>query len=141
MADTVNPPQPPLVEPTVDAWDDLRAAISPELGKTGTPMEPLHRLPGFSVSPPSSPMIAVGELEAMVPAQSIHFAPLSDEFSPSISDSISLPVIAEIESRLESDSGDFMLMGNEAPVVMPERMTAVSQEAQTRKTFFDWLRN
>jgi len=135
-------PQRPA-KPPLNAWDDLRAAISPGLGKISTPAEPLHWQPDFSVSPPSSPMISAGELEAMTPAQSIYFAPLSDEFS----NSISLPIIAEIESRLESGSGDFMLTDNELPVVvpetndMPESLAAGSQEVQSRKTFFDWLRN
>lgn len=126
------------VEPLVNAWDDLRAAISPEVRKVVSVTEPvppmpafvLHSeaeeiedesappMPNFIISAPSSPLITADDLAEVMTEPDMHFIPRSAGHSRSIPDSISLPIIAEIESTLEAGSGDFMLTEtstNQAP--------------------------
>ncbi len=125
-------------EPLVNAWDDLRAAISPGVRKVVSETEPLPPMPAFVVhsepeeieeesappmpnfiiSAPSSPLIAADDLDEVMPEPDMHFIPRSADLSRSILDGINLPIITEIESTLESGSGDFMLTEtglNQAP--------------------------
>jgi hypothetical protein len=117
---------PPSARPPLNAWDDLRAAISPAHGRTNKPAQPFN---------------ASAEHAVVMAAQSMHIAPPADVFSTSVQDEISLPVIAEIESRLESGSGDFMLTDDESQNAEPTSTSTDSPEVQSKKTFFDWLRN
>jgi hypothetical protein len=145
------------VEPLINAWDDLRAAISPGVRKAISATEPLPPMPAFVVhsepeeieeqtsppmpkfiiSAPSSPLIAADDLDDAVTEPDMHFIPRSVDLSRSILDGISLPIIAEIESTLEAGSGDFMLtetgpnQAPTAPMGHPDSFIVPNANAET----------
>jgi len=130
--------------PVADAWDDLRAALSPSLPRSLPPTEPLPTLPEseeppaeplnlrpapampeMQVFPPLAPLLdeeAEGD-EAKTPSSSdlFHFMPQPASSEPvgQIPDEICLPVILDEQTGAEMPAPDFIQTEQPAPPAVP----------------------
>ncbi|MEQ1748655.1 MAG: hypothetical protein ABL974_04495 [Prosthecobacter sp.] len=156
---------PTLVAPVANAWDDLRAALSPTLTGALAKTEPLVPAIQTELSQPALP-------EPPPMFEMNLCAPSSPLMLPSSPDGVDLPDEIELPESLEIEEEATSLfitptselpsqpisLGLTGPVVVPKPGTqpltetvptkdsslsapvVVPRDAQARKNFFDWLR-
>ena len=162
-----DPAPPATVAPVANAWDDLRAALSPVLAGAVSKTEPLtpditkepeppvmpQAPPMFemSVCPPSSPLMVPDLDDGIDLPDEIEFPepPESEEESPfGLMLSASEPSIQPVslgltETLIVPKPGAQPLNPGSAPPVNHslEAPVVLPRDAQARKNFFDWLRS
>ena len=157
--------RPTLVAPVANAWDDLRAALSPTLAEAIAKTEPLV--------PTGLDQTTATALPETPPMFEMNLcAPSSPLMQPSIFDGADLPDEIELPESLEIEEevpslfitptselpSQSISLGLTGPVIAPKpgtqpltatvptkdgSLTApimVPRDAQARKNFFDWLR-
>lgn len=196
MAFPVAPIRPDA--PLTDAWNDLRAALSPALGTSGKssdtpttsavsthelPLIQAPEMPEMYFSMPSSPLLDMEEYDGAPDSadsdEPLHFFPQPSATEPvgAIPDEICLPTMTDEQTGAQHPAPGFLmtdtppgdpapslLMRSFAPPVIvpradfmmtddsptsetletPKPLTApdvLPREAQSKKSFFDWLRS